>query len=105
MISARWTARLGLAGAVIVGGGCIAVLAAGAANERQMWRTLPGAEAPAFSLAVSDECQSPSPIFDLHSQRGHIVVAYFCSLRCPVSNDYEQRVAALQRRYATDDRV
>lgn len=36
---------------------------------------------------------------------GAIVVAYFCSSQCPVSNDYDQRLTELQRQYSGDSRV
>lgn len=105
MQSARWAARLGLASAVLLAGGCLAVLAANAANNRKLLSTHPGESAPDFSLPIAagdDQCDE---VFHLASRRGSIVVAYFCSTQCPVSNDYEQRLTDLERTYANDPRV
>ncbi len=105
MQSARWAARLGLASAILVAGGCIAVLAANAASNRKLLATHPGETAPDFSLPIAAGDEHCDEVFNLASRRGSIVVAYFCSTQCPVSNDYEQRLTELERTYAHDPRV
>lgn len=106
MLSARWAARLGLASALIVAGGCIAVLAAHAVDNRQRLATQPGEAAPDFALPIAAGGAGVSEEhFRLSDQRGAIVVAYFCSSQCPVSNDYDQRLTELHRQYAGDSRV
>lgn len=106
MASARWAPRLGLASAVIVAAGCIAVLATHAAEDRRLHATQPGAAAPDFVLPIiSAGDRSSGQTFRLADQKGSVVVLYFCSTRCPVSNDYEQRVIELQSRLAGDARV
>ena len=106
MLSARWAARLGLASALIVAGGCIAVLAAHAVSNRQVLASQPGEFAPDFELPIAAGDDEPcEEAFRLSQQRGAVVVAYFCSSLCPVSNDYDQRLTELHRQYAGDSRV
>ena len=106
MVCARWAARLGLASALIVAGGCIAVLAAHAVSNRQILASQPGETAPDFALPVAaGDDEACDELFRLSDQRGTIVVAYFCSSFCPVSNDYDQRLTELHHQYASDSRV
>lgn len=106
MGTGRWSARLGLAGALIVAGGCFVVLATSAANDRRVLATQPGQDAPELALPVQVASDAgEQAIFRLSDQRGTVVVLYFCSEACPVSNDYEQRLMELSRRYADDCRV
>jgi len=106
MSSSTWGPRLGLASAVLMAVGCIAVLAAHAVNDHRLQATLPGETAPDFVLArIGGAGESNAGAFRLSDQQGAVVVLYFCSTRCPVSNDYEQRVIELQNRLAGNSGV
>jgi peroxiredoxin len=103
MLSPRRCAQLGLSGAVLLAVVCVALLAAGAAEDKRLMAGHPGASAPDFAL---HEASDPAGrIVRLSDLRGSVVVAYFCSIRCPVSNDYDERIAKLSARYAKDGRV
>lgn len=121
MTSSRWGARLGVAAALIIAGGCLAVLGAGAAEDRRVLATQPGNDAPDFVLPVAAAPADPASPADLvppasaagsspsslrlADYRGRTVVLFFCAAGCPVSNDYERRVAELADRHAAGGRV
>ncbi len=42
---------------------------------------------------------------ELSSLKGKVVVMYFASPRCPVSNDYAERIVELSKQYGHDHRV
>lgn len=103
MLSPRRFAQLGLVSAVVLGGACLALIAAGAAEDRRLMTAQPGRAAPDFELAnAMDPAHSPVRLSEL---RGSVVVAYFSSIRCPVSNQYEERIAQLAERYGQSGRV
>jgi peroxiredoxin len=119
MTSSSLGARLGVAAALIIAGSCLAVLGAGAAEDRRVLATQPGHDAPDFVLPVAaapaatrcratsvpGDTSAPPPSFRLADYRGRTVVLYFCAAGCPVSNDYERRVADLADQHAAGGRV
>jgi peroxiredoxin len=103
MLSPRRAAQLGLSAAVLVAVACLALLAAGAAEDRRLLIGQPGATAPDFVLPdAMNPSGTPIHLADL---RGSVVVLYFSSIRCPVNNDYDQRIAQLASRHEKRGRV
>jgi peroxiredoxin len=94
---------MGLAAAVLLAGACIALLASGAAQDKRLLAGQPGAAAPDFTLRDAMDVNGGS--VHLADLRGSVVVAYFSSIRCPVSNDYDARIAQLAERYGKNARV
>src|SRR4051812_3969717 len=86
MFSPRRFAQMGLAAAVLLAGACIALLASRAAEDQRLMAGQPGIAAPDFTLRDAMDPNGGS--VHLADLRGSVVVAYFCSIRCPVSNDY-----------------
>jgi cytochrome oxidase Cu insertion factor (SCO1/SenC/PrrC family) len=95
-------ATIGLGAAVVVCATCLTLLARNAVVERRMLAAQPGASAPAVVLPRVDR---PHESLDITSLRGTPTVLYFCSIRCPVSNDYDSRVRALFNRYGVSKQV
>lgn len=104
MLSPRRTANAGLAAAAVVACACVAVLAAGASGDQRRLAGYPGSDAPDFALPDA-AAPAGARAVRLADYRGSVVVAYFCSIRCPASNAYHERVAELAARYGTGGRV
>jgi peroxiredoxin len=98
-MSERFLARTGLTAAILVMASAMAVLA-----HQALTRSHPTAEigkaAPQFALP--DTAGQTVSLADL---RGRAVVLFFGSDTCRVSRQYADRLAALARTYAGDDRV
>jgi peroxiredoxin len=89
-------AQAGLAVAGLVLLTALGVLAAGGAEGRT---PLPGA-LPQFTLLDTN-----GSAVSAASWKGKITVLYFYSVRCPVCNDYTDRVSALARRFSSNANV
>lgn len=104
MLTARGGARLGIGAACVIFVASLGVLASHAADARRNERAssalriaAPGTSAPDFVLTDARDGRS----VHLSDLRGSTVVLCFTSIRCPVSNDCNPRVAALARQYAS----
>ncbi len=100
MLSPRGKARLGLGSACLLLLCSVAVLHTGATEARRAMRAQPSTAAPEFTLISA----AGTPV-TLSEHRGAVVVLYFSSIKCPVSNAYDARMAAFGRRWASDPRI
>lgn len=101
MLSPRRSAQCGLAAACVLFVLCMGVLVLRGSSAPQVAAApTPGIAAPDFTLPDTDG----KPL-RLSSLRGSITVLYFGSINCPVSVDYETRLAELAALYAGNDEV
>jgi len=100
MLSMRRSAQLGLVVSCLILFFALSVLAV-QARQNYLPGTLPPAElGAAFHLRGPDGSSVASQQF-----RGRTTVLYFTSLRCPVTQEYNQRMSELARRYAGNAEV
>lgn len=97
MAASRRSAFVGLVGALILLTACMGLLIAQAIQSAPQ-RVEIDHTAPAIDVR-----DSSGRIVSLAELRGRVAVLFFSSSHCPVSADYAERVAALSRRYSSDN--
>lgn len=96
-MSSRRSAQLGLLSVCLLVVTSLSVLVASARDTGTGFKPFP---APSFRSTDTNGSRLSST-----SLKGKVTVLYFFSVRCPVCNDYTNRVLDLTRRYANDSRV
>jgi peroxiredoxin len=102
MFSIRRTAQFGLGAALIV---LVASLSLLFARSHELPNANPirvGVKAPDFTLQSIDK--TPWSLAEMRAA-GKVTVLYFNSLNCRVCNEYDDRVAALVQKFASEPRV
>jgi peroxiredoxin len=100
MTSGRRSAQMGLCAAGLVFVLSMSVIGWGSADEQRQAVGTPGATAANFVLSNTDGTTTRLSDF-----RGSVVVLGFHSVACPVSTDYDARLAELTCRFGADSGV